>query len=40
VFISSAPELLSEGPVAATSVKDLILDHVFAASAQPVRRAA
>ncbi len=32
VRCSSAPkpELLSEGPVAATAVKDLILDHVFA----------
>jgi len=40
LFISSAPELLSEGPVAATSVKDLILAHVFASSAEPVRRAA
>jgi predicted AlkP superfamily pyrophosphatase or phosphodiesterase len=29
IFISSAPELLGEGPVAATSVRDLILDHVF-----------
>ena len=40
LFISSAPELLSESSVAATDVKQLILDHVFEASAQPVRRAA
>jgi predicted AlkP superfamily pyrophosphatase or phosphodiesterase len=40
LFISSEPELLSEGPVAATAVKELILDHVFASSAQPARRAA
>ena len=31
VFISSEPQLLPEGPVAATAVKDLILAHVFAA---------
>src|SRR5262245_17158164 len=29
VFISSEPRLLADGPVAATSVKDLILGHVF-----------
>ena len=29
VFMSSEPELLAEGPVAARAVKDLILDHVF-----------
>ncbi len=29
VFISSQRELLPEGPVGATAVKDLILDHVF-----------
>jgi predicted AlkP superfamily pyrophosphatase or phosphodiesterase len=40
LLISSEPGLLSEGPVAATAVKDLILDHVFASSAQPARRAA
>jgi len=40
LFISSAPDLLSESSVAATDVKQLILDHVFEASAQPVRRAA
>jgi len=40
LFISSEPGLLSEGAVAATGVKDAILDHVFAAAAQPARRAA
>ncbi|NUQ74940.1 MAG: alkaline phosphatase family protein [Polyangiaceae bacterium] len=29
VFLSSAPELLPEGPVGAEDVKDLILKHVF-----------
>jgi predicted AlkP superfamily pyrophosphatase or phosphodiesterase len=29
VFISSEPKLLSDGPVAATAVRDLILSHVF-----------
>ena len=29
LFISSEPELLGAGPVAATDVKALILDHVF-----------
>jgi predicted AlkP superfamily pyrophosphatase or phosphodiesterase len=40
LVISSDPGLLSEGPVAATTVKELILDHVFASSAQSARRAA
>jgi predicted AlkP superfamily pyrophosphatase or phosphodiesterase len=40
LFISSAPELLPENAVAATDVKRLILDHVFEASVQPVKRAA
>jgi len=31
LFITSAPELLEEGPVAATDVKRLLLEHVFAA---------
>ena len=31
VFISSMPQLLPDGPVAATAVKDLILSHVFGA---------
>jgi len=29
VFISSEPKLVSDGPVAATTVRDLILSHVF-----------
>jgi predicted AlkP superfamily pyrophosphatase or phosphodiesterase len=40
LFISSEAELVSEGPVSATAVKGLILDHVFASSNQPARRAA
>jgi predicted AlkP superfamily pyrophosphatase or phosphodiesterase len=32
LFITSTPELLSEGSVAATEVKDLLLDHIFGAS--------
>ena len=32
LFITSMPELLAEGPVSATGVKPLLLDHVFAAS--------
>jgi hypothetical protein len=31
LFITSAPELLADGPVAATSVKALLLEHVFGA---------
>lgn len=30
LVISSAPELMPEGPVAATAFKDLVLNHVFA----------
>ncbi len=33
LFITSAPELLAEGPVAATAVKQLLLDHLFGAAA-------
>jgi predicted AlkP superfamily pyrophosphatase or phosphodiesterase len=33
LFITSAPELLPEGPVPATAVKQLLLDHVFGPSA-------
>jgi predicted AlkP superfamily pyrophosphatase or phosphodiesterase len=33
LFISTAPELLGEGPVAATDVKRLLLEHVFGAGA-------
>lgn len=29
VLLSNAPELIAEGPVAATSVRDLLLSHVF-----------
>lgn len=29
LFITSAPELLSDGPVAAAAVKQLLLDHLF-----------
>jgi len=37
LFITSAPELLADGPVPATAVKALLLDHVFGA-AEPHRR--
>jgi hypothetical protein len=30
LFITSMPELLAEGPVAATGVKALLLEHLFA----------
>jgi predicted AlkP superfamily pyrophosphatase or phosphodiesterase len=40
LFISSAPELFGEGPVSATDVKRLLLDHVFATTAAATRRAA
>ena len=30
LVISSAPELLNEGPIAATAFKEIVLDHVFA----------
>lgn len=39
LFITSAPELLSEGAVPATAVKQLLLDHIFADAAS-MRRAA
>jgi len=32
LFITSAPELLADGPVPAAAVKQLLLDHVFAAA--------
>ena len=32
LFLSSQPDLLPAGPVAATAVKDLILDHLFGRS--------
>jgi hypothetical protein len=34
LFATSEPDLLPEGPVAATAVKGLILDHVFGRSGQ------
>jgi len=40
LFISSESELVSAGPVSATAVKGLILDHVFVSSTQSARRAA
>jgi predicted AlkP superfamily pyrophosphatase or phosphodiesterase len=33
LFITTAPELLADGPVPATAVKQLLLDHLFAAAA-------
>jgi predicted AlkP superfamily pyrophosphatase or phosphodiesterase len=33
LFITSAPDLLGEGPVPATAVKQLLLDHLFGAAA-------
>jgi len=33
LFITTAPELLADGPVRATSVKQLLLDHLFAVPA-------
>jgi predicted AlkP superfamily pyrophosphatase or phosphodiesterase len=40
LFITSEPELLREGPVAATKVRDLLLDHVFGAADATLRRTA
>lgn len=43
LFITSAPELLADGPVAATAVKQLLLDHLFPDAARapaPMRAAA
>ena len=40
LFITSHPELLREGPVAATEVRDLLLDHVFGAAGAALRRTA
>jgi predicted AlkP superfamily pyrophosphatase or phosphodiesterase len=34
LFITTAPELLAQGPVHATSVKQLLLDHLFPAAAR------
>ena len=40
LFITSVPELLGEGVVAATDVKRLLLNHVFATASATQRRAA
>ncbi len=40
LLITSEPGWMAEGPVAATAVKDLLLDHVFGSAAQAARRAA
>jgi predicted AlkP superfamily pyrophosphatase or phosphodiesterase len=40
LFITSEPELLREGPVAATEVRDLLLDHVSGAAGAALRRTA
>ena len=40
LFITSEPDLLQAGPVAATEVRDLLLDHVFGAAGAALRRTA
>jgi predicted AlkP superfamily pyrophosphatase or phosphodiesterase len=40
LLITSEPELLGEGSVAATEVRDLLLDHVFGAAGAALRRTA
>jgi predicted AlkP superfamily pyrophosphatase or phosphodiesterase len=40
LFLTTRPELLGPGPIAATDVKDLLLAHVFGADAAPLRRPA
>ena len=40
LFITSRPDLLGAGPVAATDVKALLLEHIFGAANPIVRRAA
>jgi predicted AlkP superfamily pyrophosphatase or phosphodiesterase len=40
LFITSEPDLLLEGPVAATGVRDLLLNHVFDAAGAALRRTA
>jgi len=40
LFITSEPQLLGEGPVTATDVRDLLLDHVFGAAGAALRRTA
>ena len=33
LFLTTAPELIADGPVPATAVKQVLLDHVFGAAA-------
>ncbi len=40
LIISSVPELLADGAVAATDVKELLLCHVFGAAGASLRRTA
>jgi hypothetical protein len=40
LFLTTRPDLLGEGPVAATDVKDLLLAHVFGAASSVQRGAA
>jgi predicted AlkP superfamily pyrophosphatase or phosphodiesterase len=40
LFITSEPGLLREGPVAATEVRDLLLEHVFGTAGATLRRTA
>ena len=40
LFITSEPGLLRDGPVAATEVRDLLLEHVFGAAGATLRRTA
>jgi len=40
LIITSEPQLLGEGPVTATDVRDLLLDHVFGAAGAALRRTA
>jgi predicted AlkP superfamily pyrophosphatase or phosphodiesterase len=40
LFITSEPQLLGEGPVEATGVRELLLDHVFGAAGAALRRTA
>jgi len=40
LFITSMPELLDAGPVAATEVKSLLLEHVMGEARTPARRLA
>jgi hypothetical protein len=40
LLISSEPQLLGDGPVAAVDVKELLLAHVFGAAGATLRRTA